>query len=106
MLACWETIVKDIEKEMQNDALEKYLTPLSLHANNYEVKKSMAFSIVRTFFRSTLPPENIGKVKKTESEVWIETKDGKIGGKIDSVVHTGNGVEIFDYKTGAILNFG
>ena len=35
MLACWETIVKDTEKEIHNDALEKYFIPLSLHANNY-----------------------------------------------------------------------
>src|SRR5690606_15664843 len=39
----------------------------------------------------------------TGFERWVQTRDGMIGGKVDHVLHTKDGVVLRDYKTGLIL---
>lgn len=104
MVACWEESIRNIEKEIQSNHLEKHLVPLELSANNYEVKRNMAFNVVRTFSKGNIKLASTVSDKKLESEVWVETADGKIGGKIDLVKHADAGTEILDYKTGAIID--
>jgi RecB family exonuclease len=104
MVACWEESNRNIENEMQSNYLEKHLVPLELNANNYEVKRNMAFNVTRTFFRGNIKSVATASEKKLESEVWVETEDGKIGGRIDLVKHVDERTEIFDYKTGAIID--
>lgn len=104
MLSSWETACNAVEQQMQNNGLEKHLVPLSLSANNYEVKKVMAFNIVRDFFNNGLGADKTDKSKKQESEVWLETNDGKIGGIIDLIKHTQKGIVIIDYKTGSVID--
>jgi len=102
MLSCWETSCKKAEQEMQKSELEHHLVPLASSAHNYEIKKIMAFSVVRKLFRGGSVPVKTERSKNLELEVWIETGDGKIGGKIDLIKHTQEGAEIIDYKTGAV----
>lgn len=98
----WKAAVESIENEMSGNSLHRHLVPLQKHVINYEVKKKMAFNIVREFFTADSETGKIMGARKSESEIWLETKDGKIGGRIDLLIHTDKGVELFDYKTGAI----
>jgi RecB family exonuclease len=102
MQACWEEEVQIHEQEMKNNPLEKHLIPLPNYTNNYHVKQIMTYNMARPVLR-----ENTGqavKVKKQDTEVWVQTEDGKIGGKIDLVRHSEKGIFIVDYKTGAVLD--
>ncbi|HHT9144464.1 MAG TPA: PD-(D/E)XK nuclease family protein [Candidatus Wunengus sp. YC61] len=103
MLHCWENEIRNHELEMKNNILEKHLVPLALNTSNYKVKQIMTFNIVRILLREF----NIQtkKVRKAETELWVQTKDEKIGGKIDSVKYADDGIYIIDYKTGAITNY-
>lgn len=95
----WDEEVNNIEKDMLSNPLERHLVPLKIYARNYEVKKILAFkmvNIVNDFDRSGTAS------KKQRAEVWVQTHDGKIGGKIDFIGETTNGIEIIDYKTGII----
>ena len=105
MFAYWDESNRNIEKEMQSNHLEKHLVPLELSANNYEVKRNMVFNIVRALSKGNTKLGTQGSDnKKLESEIWVETEDGKVGGKIDLVKHTDAGIEILDYKTGSIID--
>lgn len=103
MLHCWENEIRNHEQEMRNNILEKHLVPLSLNTSNYKVKQIMTFNIVRNLLGEF--SNQTKKARKTETELWVQTKDGKIGGKIDSVKHADEGIYINDYKTGAITDY-
>ena len=101
MQSCWEKEVQQHESAMRNNPLERHLIPLASHASNYRVKQIMAYNMVRPFLRE------VGRVTKTGKsvvELWVQTEDGKIGGKIDMVKHTNEGISIIDYKTGMITD--
>jgi len=103
MLHCWENEIMNHEQEMRNNILEKHLLPLALNTSNYKVKQIMTFNIVRNLLREF--NNQTKKARKTGTELWVQTKDGKIGGKIDSVKHTDEGIYIIDYKTGEITDY-
>jgi len=100
---CWNEEIAMIEKNMKGNWLEEHLAPLSKTAPNYEVKRQMCFLRVKTLlyhrsrglFRSD---------KGMQSEVPVKTSDGTVYGKIDAVQFHRDGVEIIDYKTGAITD--
>lgn len=102
MLSCWEASCGKVEQEMQKSSLEHHLIPLASSANNYEIKKIMAFNVVRKCFSDGSVPVKTESARKLEPEVWMETEDGKVGGKIDLIKRTQKGAEIIDYKTGAV----
>lgn len=103
MLHCWENEIRNHELEMRNNILEKHLVPLALNTSNYKVKQIMTFNIVRILLREF--NNQTKKVRKAETELWVQTKDEKIGGKIDSVKYADDGIYIIDYKTGAIIDY-
>ena len=100
MLSCWQKEVQNQEAEMLINPLEKHLVPISNNVTNYRVKQLMAFNLTRPLINECAAQ---GKKEKTKSELWIETKDGKLGGRIDFIKHTDGGVCIIDYKTGEVL---
>jgi CRISPR/Cas system-associated exonuclease Cas4 (RecB family) len=97
---CWKAGIRKQEQEMTNNWIEKHLVPLSTSTNNYKVKQLMAFDTARSMLHDTF--YQFKKTKKLEAELWVQTEDGKIGGRIDLVRHTNDGIEIVDYKTGVI----
>ncbi len=101
MQSCWEKEVQQHESAMRNNPLERHLIPLASHANNYRVKQIMAYNVVRPLFREV--GQNI-KTGKSAVELWVQTENRKIGGKIDMVKHTREEISIIDYKTGMITD--
>ncbi len=104
MQSYWASEVMEQEEKMKNNVLEKHLVPLSIHANNYRVKQVMIYNLVRPLFTKIV--SQAVAIKKEETELWVQTKDGKVGGRIDLVKHTPEGVCIIDYKTGTITDSG
>jgi hypothetical protein len=93
-----------MEAAMLSNPLERHLVPLEETANDYEVKKIMALNMIHSFGSSD-SSHDIAR-KESLAEQWLETKDGKIGGRIDLIQDTQHGIVITDYKTGNIFNAG
>jgi len=100
----WNQEIKNIEESIKNNSLEKHLVPLSQNAHNYKVKKLMSFKMIRSLTKNYTKRTLKSKEYKKESEVWLETSDKKIVGKIDLVKKTDSGVELVEYKTGLVLD--
>ena len=99
----WRSEVGNVEAEMSESMTDRHLVPLRKHAYRYEVKKRLTFAVAgqiveRRCRRTPVSSED----RKTESEVWLETEDGRLGGFVDLIVHRMNGTEIVDYKTGPV----
>lgn len=100
MLSCWQKEVQNQEAEMLINPLEKHLVPISNNVTNYRVKQLMTFNLVRPLINEWATQDKKGKAR---SELWIETGDGKIGGRIDFIKQTDEGTYIVDYKSGEVL---
>jgi RecB family exonuclease len=100
----WQNEIKRIEAAMLSNPLERHLVPIEETADDYEVKKIMALNMIYSFH--SLDSKRDTAKKGSWSEQWLETKDGKIGGKIDLIQDTPSGIVIIDYKTGNIFNAG
>jgi CRISPR/Cas system-associated exonuclease Cas4 (RecB family) len=102
--AFWDTEVSRIENEMASNPLEHHLMPLSRKCRNYEVKRSQCFLMVESVLSTV--SKSAGRAQEFPSgmgtEIWVESPDRKVGGKIDAV-RENHGIEVIDYKTGAVL---
>ncbi len=99
---CWDDEIRRLEQEMTANTVEKHLVPLEMSAYNYEVKKILAFRMLCSMFSNWITTREI-VAQKSGAEVWVQTPDGKVGGRIDFVKETGDGIEIIDYKTGPLM---
>ncbi|AOT71907.1 PD-(D/E)XK nuclease family protein [Geosporobacter ferrireducens] len=98
----WKDGIKKFELEMHENWMEKHLVPLARNAWNYEVKKQKCILLAQNFFTNT--EKASGKGQKYEAEIWLETPDGKVGGKIDAIKQLGNDIQLIDYKTGKVFD--
>ena len=99
----WERIIGLIEKEMLEQEFEKHFVPLKKLVRNYEGRRRMAFALANKILKTKGFGGGGKSGASVESEVWVESKNGKLGGKIDLILHSQSGDEITDYKTGKIL---
>jgi PD-(D/E)XK nuclease superfamily len=106
--AAWREMISNSEETMIASALTRHLVPLSRSVPDLEVRKfrtfRKAFEIGNDVFRRGTSTY----VKTSESkgtEVWIESRDGRLGGYIDCVTITNEGVILSEYKTGAVLDY-
>ena len=99
----WNNAVTYVEKEMRL-AGEDHLVPLSTSAKGYEVKKSLAIKAGRKIIDGKVarPTPTAIVDQHSLSEVWLESKDKLLGGVVDRIVKGDRGVELIDYKTGAV----
>ena len=101
----WDDAVSRIQEEMRRTG-EKHLLPLRKHAFRYEVKKRLTFAAAERIIDSR-PDESAPTgtpVAVAGSEIWLESKDGHVGGFIDRIIPHEDGVEILDYKTGPVTD--
>jgi CRISPR/Cas system-associated exonuclease Cas4 (RecB family) len=89
---------------MNKNPLERHMVPLELNASDFEIKKLMTFTAIHNLLKKRGSIILTGKLPRCEAEKWLETSDGKIGGRIDLIKHTKLGIEILDYKTGPIID--
>ncbi len=104
MMREWDLAIQETENEMRNTLSEQHLVPLSEYAYNYEVKKNMTFAFARHLFGSHKRPLTQSSDRNIGPEVWVETPDGFVGGRIDLVKESGGELEIIDYKTGTVYD--
>lgn len=103
----WNRLVEKMEQQMAQSWLERPLLPLSRSVRDYEVRRHRAFN--RAHELSPAEAQHQAEVSSHRDkpnagfERWVQTRDGKIGGKIDHVLYTKDGVVLRDYKTGYIL---
>ena len=99
---CWDKHLGRIESQMSSSPIESHLVPLIDSARAFEVKKLHTWKLVLTEFieRRQLDKSNT----YVGSEVWIQSHDAKVVGRIDLLIAKNGNCEIIDYKTGAIVD--
>lgn len=98
----WQAEISNNEKSMISNPLEGHLVPLEETADDYDVKRFMALQMIRAYFSDGR--KQAVQHGRSRQEEWLETKDKKIGGKLDQIQETLEGAVIVDYKTGNILD--
>ncbi len=100
----WEKEIKNIQENIYNNNIEKHLVPLENSAGNYEVKRIMVFMIIRSLIQNDSQLIMKKGKHRQESEVWLETSDKKVAGKVDLIRQTDTGIELVEYKTGSVAD--
>ena len=107
--ATWKDLISQAEKKMALSALRQHQVPLSRSIPDFEVRKlracHRAAEIAHDAFQSD---DNRSRQcpHPTGFELWVESHDGQVGGYIDRVTMTKDGVILLDYKSGVILSPG
>lgn len=99
----WDEAVTQVEEQMRC-AGEDHLIPLCNSAQRYEVKKRLTFEAVRRVIaghQSGYTPTTTD-TRATGVEVWLESEDGLLGGFVDRILAGKQGIELLDFKTGAV----
>jgi len=97
----WNSLVADAERAMESSLLGQHLVPLERNAPHFEVRKRQAFKLALAMIATRPAPASGGR---GASELWLQTEDGQVGGKVDRVLISADGVIIVDFKTGAIID--
>jgi len=107
--ATWDELVLDAERNMARSTLRQHQVPMSRSIPDFQVRKlracRRAAKIAHDAFRAYdgRPRQS---PQPTGFELWVESDDGQVGGYIDRVTMTKEGVVLSDYKSGAVLDSG
>ena len=96
----WDNEIERLEKEMLENPVEKLFVSLRMSILNFEVKKLLAFKMIKPLLKKSPQRNNSGLKRSTEA--WVRTANGKVVGKIDLVKELNSEIEIIDYKTGPL----
>lgn len=94
----WDELVnkeEDLLQEMEFD----FFTPLHENVSGYAIKKLQVKALLH-------PEKEVKKWKGKihyQTEKWLESKDRKIGGKVDLIRTHGSFIKLSDFKSGKIL---
>ena len=89
--------VKALENDLQQNGFE-FFVPLKIKLRNFGLKTIQ----LKKHLRSEPEQRIISSDMKFHSEIWFESQDKLIGGKVDLVVENGNSIEIIEFKSGTI----
>jgi hypothetical protein len=98
----WESKVRDTEREMAKNWLEIQFVPLSRCVWDLQVQKIRTINKALELSWTDGPPSHEIEKRSSSTEVWIESSDHRIGGKIDVVTESQNELVLKDYKSGLI----
>ncbi|MEW6697997.1 MAG: PD-(D/E)XK nuclease family protein [Bacillota bacterium] len=95
----WRQQIFQVENQMSDNWLERHMVPLSKNTRNFQVKQQLYFLMIRNLLghRSQQVSSHSSKY-----EVWVETKDKKVAGRVDAIRCIPEGVQIIDYKSGSV----
>jgi len=105
--AAWGELILEVEKKMTLRRLSKHLVPLTRSISDFEVRKMRACRRAAEIAYDALrahDDHDKNSLVPTGFELWVENKTGEVGGYIDRVMRTEDGVVLCDYKSGAILD--
>jgi RecB family exonuclease len=101
----WKELVDSAEEKVISSWLNRHLLPLSKVIPDFEVRRlracKRAYELSESY--ATLSEGAYGKSKWFGNELWVESRDGLIGGYIDSVVASSEGPIIRDFKSGSVV---
>jgi hypothetical protein len=101
----WEQLVDGMNQELKQSWLEATLAPLETSARMYEVLRLRACTragqiVLASGKRSS---SSTTAVAGTGFELWVESHDKSVGGWIDAVRRTKDGIVLSDFKSGEVL---
>ena len=100
----WGELIAEVETRMSRSWLERSLLPLSKTVNDFEVQRLRAWSKAKQIAQPVEPMEESAELGiGFGCEIWVQSKDGTVGGYIDAAYPTPSGPVIRDFKTGPIL---
>lgn len=89
--------IRLMESTLKQEGYECFV-PLQKNVWDFGVKKIL----LKKHLNPVIKESKQDNGAKFISEKWFESKDSLIGGRIDLVIEDGKGIEIVDFKTGAI----
>lgn len=92
--------VKALEGDLQRKGFD-FFVPLKIKSRNFGLKKIQLKKHLRNELEQST---SLSITTKFHSEKWFESKDKLIGGKVDLIIENGSGIEIIDFKTGAVMH--
>ena len=100
----WGELIDEAETRMSRSWLERSLIPLSKTVNDFEVQRLRAWSRAKQIAQAVAVTEEPAALGiGFGCEIWVQSKDGTVGGYIDAAYPTPSGRVIRDFKTGPIL---
>jgi RecB family exonuclease len=104
----WEELVELAEQAMQSTWLERHIVPLRTSVSDFEVRhiqaRERALELAETASHGQKPQAQVANSELPHGcEIPVSTRDGRIRGRIDAIVLSGNEAVIRDYKSGAIF---
>ena len=101
----WARLVSECEEQMSKSWLERSLVPLSKTVPDFEVRRLRTRRIAVRIAEEATSFVGVSEEKrKMGFEVWVETPDELVGGRVDEIRQSANGLSLRDYKTGQILD--
>jgi hypothetical protein len=97
--SAWETEIRQAEDGMRSSWIRRRFVPLSDSIPRLEVFYYQVLMRARDLHERKRKSTGKGTAR---TEVWLESSDGSVNGRVDRVVDTGNGVILQDYKSGRI----
>lgn len=96
-----------MEHELFRSILTRHIVPLSQHISDMAQSKFKCWDAIKTNIGSYdghgVNVSSMHKLYPIESELWVQTKDGMIRGKIDSILQNNISTYLLEYKIGKIL---
>lgn len=97
----WGQCVGEEEARLLQSWTEAHLVPLSRSVRDYEQKKELCWLALKDL---TLQPRHEGLRaplvwSPCGNELWLETRDGVCGGRVDRISTRGGLIELIDYKS-------
>jgi hypothetical protein len=102
--AQWSNILASIETSMGANWLERALVPLKRSVSDYEVLRLRAVNKALAIAQRDFSGSREKPGPRVLFEQWVQTADGLVGGLIDEVYESPEGIVIRDYKSGFILD--
>lgn len=103
----WLALILLAEERMALSALRRHQVPLRRSISDYEVRRLRAFHRAAEIAAASVRGR-VGHPRKrsehTGFELWVQSRDGQIGGYIDRATMRRDGVVLSDYKSCALLN--
>jgi len=102
--AQWSNVLSSIESAMEANWLERALVPLKRSVSDYEVLRLRAVNKALAIAQRDFSSSREKPGPRVLFEQWVQTADGLVGGLIDEVYESSEGIVIRDYKSGYILD--
>jgi hypothetical protein len=101
----WEELIARAEETLIASWLDRHLVPLSRFIPDYEVRRLRACKRAYELSQTNIQASNHAYkgFERFGNELWVESRDGLIGGYIDSVVTSPDGPIIRDFKSGSVV---